>query len=223
MLLTPLSIKCPNCRRKFVTHEAVSVSVFAVYTDFRRDFSAPWVHTCTHCGFAGSRDRFRRKVSPALTKLVASHLKPLKPRSESIGWRKFAHAARIAEWEHRPAEEIANLYIGAAHECAGNSKSSRRVEAAYRKKAIKFFRKSLAANEIAEKDVPSVTYLVGELYRRIGETADAEAWLAKAEALVGSSDELAWLAMLARQQRTNPEDEIADRIWELRRGSSKDD
>jgi uncharacterized protein len=210
MLLTPIKVGCPNCRRKFETYVPISMSVFNVHTDFCPDTLGRPVHSCIHCGFAGSQQRFKRKVSAKVRELVAAHLKPIKWGSKSSWWRRFEHAARIAEWESRPPEEIANLYLGAAYECASNSAASARTEAAYRKKAVRFFQKSLDANEISSENVPNVTYLVGELYRRVGELEEAAVWLKKAEALAAERDDLRWLVMLAKQQRMKPK-ELIDR------------
>lgn len=208
MILEPENFSCPNCGSSFETSVVLSISIFRTHTDFRPDMLGRPVHSCTHCGFSGSEKRFKRRVSAKVKALVAAHLKPLRWESKSSWWRRFEHAARIAEWEARPSEEIANLYLGAAYQCASSSDASSRKEAAYRKKAIRFFQLSLDANEIAAKNIPNVTYLIGELYRRVGQAEEAGKWLKKAEALAAKRDDLAWLAKLAKQQRTQPEDVI---------------
>ena len=168
------------------------------------------VHDCPRCGFAGPEDWFKQRLPRRIRKLVRENLAPL-PRDQGARfWRKIEHAAQIAQWQAKPPREIADLYLKAAYVCAGGNpeyRTSIRIEdeKSNRLRAIEFFRRSLEAGDVPAAEVPRITYLVGELYRRVARESDAHAWLERAEALAKDRG-IQWLVELSRQQRTDPQD-----------------
>jgi len=206
------TLSCPNCKATFETQVLTSTNFVGTYTDFRRrtsgfEPSQFTVHSCPKCGFSGPEDWFKEKLSQEIRKLVNTNLSPLTKDERTPPWRKFEYAAQIARWKPSPPDEIANLYLKAAWVCAANGYPEE--EKFNRAQAIEFFRKAIDAGRIPSEHIPNVTYLVGELYRRIGLTSDANSWLEKAESLAKTNSELAWLVKLSSQQRTNPKEIIS--------------
>jgi hypothetical protein len=81
-------------------------------------------------------------------------------------WRKFEAAAQISIWRNRSAEETAGLFLMAAYSCADDGASLQEIY--NRTRAIDFFGKALDGGEVATEQIPQITYLVGELCRRVG-------------------------------------------------------
>jgi hypothetical protein len=207
----PMKLTCACCTTAFETRVLASTNYVGIYTDFRRQTrglepSQYAVHSCPGCGFSGPDDWFEGKLPEAVRKLVSENLSPLGQNERASSWRKFEHAVRIACWKADPFDAIADLHLTAAYVCAANGRAEE--ERVHRVQAIVFFRRSIDTGGIAAEHLPNVTYLIGELYRRIGLADDANTWLEKAEALAKGDTELAWLAKLARQQRTSPRDLI---------------
>ena len=207
----PMKLTCACCTTAFETRVLTNANYVGTYTDFRRRTAGPepsqfTVHSCPGCGFSGPEDWFARKLPDAVRKLVRENLSPLSPDARTSLWRKFEYAARIANWKADPFDVLAELHLSAAYVCAANGRTEE--EGTHRVQAIVFFRRSIDTGVIAAQHLPNVTYLVGELYRRIGLTDEANIWLERAEVLAREGMDLAWLAKLARQQRTSPRDLI---------------
>lgn len=107
---------------------------------------------------------------------------------------------------NKPPEETANLFLMAAYTCADDGASDE--EAYNRTQAIEFFRKAIDKGTVPAKSLPEVTYLVGELYRRIHLTDEAAKWHERGETLAAAQSNLEWLVKLAKQQRTAPQEYI---------------
>jgi uncharacterized protein len=207
----PMKLTCACCTTAFETQVLASTNYTGTHTDFRRrtrgfEPSQFAVHSCPGCGFSGPEDWFEGKLPEAVRELVRENLSPLAQDERASLWRKFEHAVRIAGWKADPFDAIADLHLTAAYVCAANGRTEE--ERVHRVQAIVFFRRSIDIGIIAAEHLPNVTYLVGELYRRIGLADDANTWLERAEAIAKEDIDLAWLAKLARQQRTNPQDLI---------------
>lgn len=203
----PIKLTCACCTTVFETRVLIRTNYAGTYTDFRRrtrgfEPSQFTVLSCPRCGFSGPEGWFEGELPEAVRTLVRENLSPLNQDARTSLWRKFEYAARIASWKADPLDAIADLHLNAAYVCAANGRAEE--ERVHRVQAIVFFRRSIDTGVIAARHLPNVTYLVGELYRRIGLTDDANIWLERAEVLAGEDIDLAWLAKLARQQRTRP-------------------
>ena len=186
MTTMPMKLTCACCATAFETPVLASTNYVGTYTDFRRravgfEPSQFAVHSCPGCGFSGPEGWFERKLSEAVRELVRENLSPLSRDARTSLWRKFEHAARIASWTAEPLDAVAELHLSAAYVCAANGRTEE--ERVHRIQAIVFFRRSIDTGVIAARHLPNVTYLVGELYRRIGLTDDANIWLERAEVL----------------------------------------
>jgi uncharacterized protein (DUF2225 family) len=209
--MMPQELKCPCCAASFQTQVLMSTNYVGTYTDFRRrtsgfEPSQFTVHSCPKCGFSGPDAWFKQALPENIRKFVNENLTPLTKDEQTPPWRKFEYAAQIARWKSSAPDEIADLYLRAAYVCAADGYPEE--EKFNRAQAIEFFRRSIEAGRIPAEQVPNVTYLIGELYRRIGLADDSETWLEKAESLAKGRSGLDWLVKLSRQQRTDPQDMI---------------
>jgi tetratricopeptide (TPR) repeat protein len=212
-----VDLDCPNCKSNFETRALASTNNFGgTCTDFRRravgfEPLQFLVHACPDCGFSGPEEWFEETLSEEIRSLLSTNLEPL-AGAEPAPWRKFEQAAHIARLRSMPALEIADLYLRAAHLCASYNEEaahgSEDEEKANREKAIAYFQQSIDAGETPRDELPTITYLVGELYRRVGRVHEAHVWLEKAERMASEQVDLAWLVSLSRQQRSDPKEMI---------------
>ena len=109
-------------------------------------------------------------------------------------WKKYEFAALIAERRGDPNREVGELYLRGAWCC--QLKKEEEEEKYCRRKAIEFFEKAFKDDEIGEEKAV-YTYLVGELYRRIGDMENMVFWFDRVNEVAGKCEELKWLVDLA--------------------------
>ena len=211
-----IELTCPACGTGFESTSWMSTNVFDKRTDFQPltvGFSPLplYVHTCTGCGFSGGGENFQpgTQVSVELAGRIRAELGPLAKEGRSDAATRYEFKARIAEWRGDSSEKIADAYLYAAWCCVDIGSPER--EAEYRRLAIEYFEKALNTQGlIPENGVLDVTYLIGELYRRVGDVDIARAWFDKVIDQGGSREDAQDIVSLAQQQRDNPRDVIGE-------------
>ena len=211
---TRIQLTCPACGEEFESASLMSTTSVGKRTDFHpiTAGSSPlpyYFHTCTRCAFTGMKGDFDSSspVSPDLALRVRNELGPLVQDGFPDAAARYEFAARIAEWQGEDAETVADLYLHAAWCCVDEGRSV--SESIYRRLAIEYFRKALKDDGcIPAERTLTVTYLVGELYRRVGEPKTAREWFDKVISLGSGNAEVEDIVNLALQQRDNPREEL---------------
>ncbi|MBM3239855.1 DUF2225 domain-containing protein [Candidatus Poribacteria bacterium] len=211
-MTTPIKIelKCPCCNTKFESRSLMSTTVGFKETDFHPislGFQALplYIHTCTHCGFTGLLGDFEKpkKISNQLAKRISNEIGPLVRDGLPDGGTRYEFAARIAEWQGKDPETIANLYLHAAWCCVDERDMEN--ESIYRLSAIEYFKRALDEEGCLSDDSrTTVTYLIGELYRRVGEIELAHEWFNRVISESDSDEAKQKIVALAKQQKDNP-------------------
>ena len=146
-------------------------------TDFRPHFlgldALPlMVHACPRCCFAGYESDFE-KVEPAVKRFVlteelrADEIIGGEEREHLRGSSKYMLAARCRAADPAAREiEVADLYLRAAW-CA-RSENLRDREQQCQSEAVLRFEQALDTGSVEANERPTILYLVGELYRRLG-------------------------------------------------------
>ena len=202
------TVPCPNCDTPVGMHIVGSTNTLGGRAaDFRPvavgvEPVAHSVHTCPACGLTGEEEVFAEELDERLRELIAENLTPLVRAEPPAPAQRHEFAAWLAEWRGDPDGTVAQYYLSAAWCCEEPG-----AEADYRRRAIASFERALADDGLDKRDRVVFTYLVGELYRRVGDTAAAADWLGRAEALATESEE-SWIASLAHRQATDPQDLI---------------
>jgi hypothetical protein len=164
------------------------------------------VHTCTACGYSGVERNFvegedvtpevRSQVLTVLTPRVAQH--QLDTASE-----RYHAAAQVAEWRGAHPRHIADLLLRAAWCCVDDG--DHEGERFYRRAAAHRFTEALTQHgAVPAPERAVLTYLVGELWRRIGDGAQADRWFARVEDEIIDPEDQAWVKSAADQQRREP-------------------
>jgi uncharacterized protein (DUF2225 family) len=159
---------------------------------------------CGECGYSGGETDFTAptEVSPILKQQVLTELAPLHP-STSCGSEKYEAAAKVAQWQGMEARHIADLLLRAAWCCVDEGDVE--AERYFRRHAAWKFEETLGAYDAVPRDERAIlTYLVGELWRRIGDIKSATTWFEAVGDEIVDLQNQQWVLDAAEQQRVNP-------------------
>ncbi len=202
MYLAKVAVKCPRCGSKFNSRQVpVLVDLGIRNSELRQDFGGrapqPEPHvicTCPACGKADWTAQF-----PAVKEEAVLNQSALTPHLQ------FRNAATQAEQLTKDFYNAGILYLYAAW-CADDNKAYPQA-LEYRQNAIQAFTKSLQDVSCPVNERPTVEYLIGELYRRVGDFASAQTYLQ--DSLPRLSGKLAYMARkvmkLAAQEKSDPD------------------
>jgi uncharacterized protein len=209
--LERIHLRCPNCETQFDSTRLDAVDALGPkHTDFHVD--ADWqrtlchaIHVCRRCGFAGSEGRFfsTAGVNYNVQRRVWSELAPRVGSSPLPASERYEFAALIATWDGAPLRSIGDLWLRAAWCCVDEDDVE--AERYYRRHAAWSFERSLAEYDSVDRaDRAVLTYLVGELWRRVGDEALAKEWFDRVSEEIVDFPEQEWVARWAKQQHDNP-------------------
>jgi len=214
--LNLIELTCPVCANDFRSQTVVATNGFGgKRTDFHERAAGMqplpyFVHLCAHCGYAGVERDFGEAAEPteALREYVWGALAPALQRELPAGSLKYEHAAKVAAWQGCDPRYLADLYLRAAW-CAVDELDIE-AERYFRRHAAWRFEEALAQYEgVPEEERAVLTYLVGELWRRIGDTRRADEWFEKVASEITDAEAQAWVVDAARQQRQQPREWFA--------------
>jgi uncharacterized protein (DUF2225 family) len=137
-----------------------------------------FVHTCTNCGYSGFEGDFEPQTfSPVFTGMLQENITPeIKDRKIDTNGNYYL-AALCAEWRGAPFPVLARIYHMGAWCC--RIKNEKEKERFYLEKAAFYFEKALEQADTPKENRAVYTYLIGDIYRRLGEAEKAKEWYAK--------------------------------------------
>jgi len=209
--LQQIELQCPVCETRFRSQAVVSTNSFGgKRTDFHERAAGtqplPYlVHTCNRCGYTGAERDFTEEaeVTPVLREHVWSELAPVIGKAPISGSEKYEAAAKVAEWQGLEPRHVADLLLRAAWCCVDEGDVE--AERFFRRKAAWAFEKALESwDGVAREERAVLTYLVGELWRRVGDAALARDWFDRVQTEVVDQATQQWVMDAARQQRDCP-------------------
>jgi hypothetical protein len=113
------------------------------------------------------------------------------------------HLAKVAEWQALDVRHVADLLLRAAWCCVDEGDTE--AERYFRRKAAWKFEEALASYDgVAREERAVLTYLVGELWRRVGDDRQAAAWFNRVGPELSDPATQQWVLDAARQQRDCP-------------------
>jgi uncharacterized protein (DUF2225 family) len=210
--LRQIELSCPICGNSFRSQAVVSTNAFGgKRTDFHERAAgtqplAYLIHMCSFCGYSGVERDFTgdAEVSPLLKEHVWNELAPKAPAAAS-GSEKYEAAAKVAEWQGLEPRHIADLLLRAAWCCVDEEDIE--AERYFRSHAARMFERALASYDgVAQDERAILTYLVGELWRRVGDLVLARDWFDRVVDEVSDPQGQHWVIAAAEQQRTSPQE-----------------
>jgi uncharacterized protein (DUF2225 family) len=208
--LRQIELRCPVCDNEFKSQSVVSTNAFGgKRTDFHERAAgtqplAYLIHMCCECGYSGGEADFASPsdVSPVLKQHVLKELAPVRP-ALVCGSEKYEAAAKVAQWQGMDPRHIADLLLRAAWCCVDEGDIE--AERFFRRQAAWSFDEALKTYDgVPREERAILTYLVGELWRRVGDLKKASAWFESVASEVTDPQGQQWVIDAADQQRLNP-------------------
>ena len=163
------NVECPVCNTNFTGYKFATTSVFGRYTDFREIHSGydpreEMIATCPTCGFTDYSSNFDKHpaITGDLRDFIEFELTPFIEKQQPVSL-KFEFLALLDEYRGKDVMVIADSYLRAAW-----ASQNVNTEKSYRRIAIRFFKRAIEEGDLPSEEALTVTYLIGELYRRIG-------------------------------------------------------
>ena len=202
---------CPLCGNMFDSPIVTSTNSFGpLHSDFFREAEGAqpiclFVHTCTNCGYTGFEGDFQPQTfSTEFRQLVAASITPeVQGRTIDTSGHYYL-AALCAEWRGAPARELARIYHMGAWCC--RIRGEKEKEKFYLGEAARYFEKALESGEIPPESRAMFAYVLGDIYRRLGDGEKARAWYGKVQALLQSHGGEHAIAEYAKRQLEGPRD-----------------
>ena len=142
-------------------------------------------------------------MSPVVKEYVWQELAPCAATGTVPGSEKYEAAAKVAEWQGMEPRHVADLLLRAAWCCVDEGDIE--AERFFRRKAAWKFEEALASFDgVAREGRAMIIYLVGELWRRIGDERKAARWFDQVPAEIVDPQSQRWVIDAARQQRDCP-------------------
>jgi uncharacterized protein (DUF2225 family) len=210
--LREIVLSCPVCGKSFQSQAVATTNAFGgKRTDFHELAAGtqplPYlVHMCVGCGYSGGETDFSTEgeMSPLLKEHVFNELSPI-VLTPPTGSAKYEAAAKVAEWQGVEIRNIADLLLRAAWCCVDEGDVE--AERYFRRHAAWMFEKALLGYDSVPADERAVlTYLVGELWRRVGDLKLAKQWFERVTDEVVDSESQYWIVAAAEQQTVNPQE-----------------
>jgi uncharacterized protein (DUF2225 family) len=211
--MTDIELNCPYCDRIFQSSTIISTNTFGPRTTDLYQKAGGYqplslfIHTCPSCGYTGFSGDFENvELDENLKDIIGQRLTPLVRDEKAFPGRRYEYAAWIAKWRNRPSINIGQLYHMAAWCCYDDGRIDE--EKYYRRQTIEYYEKALKDMNIPEDQSAQYTYLVGELYRRIGESDKAALWFDRVPEAAKKFKNKEWIIKLSNQQKENPKEFI---------------
>jgi len=170
-----ISLTCPLCLTKFESEVLTHVMATGQDTDGRLHFREAdplptFIHTCPTCSFTASRGAFHVHLGDEEIFRVRAFIETI-PKPETSSERYMLMAQVMDQYRRDDPIFPANAWLTASW-CA-RQEGNREVEQDCQKRAIRWFDEDLRLGLAQQEERTYLTYLVGELNRRIGEFARA--------------------------------------------------
>lgn len=198
--------RCPCCGHTFECKTVTTITHEGQDSDFLPHFigSNPlpfYLAKCPVCYFVAYPEDYdlaiskEFKIQPNAVKKILSLPLVKKIPSEALD---FFVAGKIYELLKRNPYFIGNLYLRGAWCC--RLIDNRKAEIELQQLAIRFFKSALDKSTIGNPDIiPVVTYLIGELYRRLEDRKAAREWFENTiESIIDPEQQ--WLLELTQKQ-----------------------
>ena len=197
---------CPACGSVFDARTVTSITHQGQDSDFLPHYLGEnplpyFLVQCPECSFCAypedyaDAEAFQSKISvPGIKKILSLPICRKIPEEA----QKFFIAGKIYEEAGRNPYHIGNLYLRGSWCC--RISENRKAEIEMQQMAVEFLRIAVEKSTINNPDnLPVVTYLIGELYRRLEDRKSAREWFSAVEEVL-IDQEQQWILELTQKQ-----------------------
>ena len=199
---------CGFCGQNFKDKIIWSTNVMDRDSEFRPyamgfDPLPYYVHACPHCGYTndGDRAQLSDQEKVEIGKFLTAYRESQGGRISSAGkYEVLAHTYIIRQL---PSDKIAYAYQRAAW--MADDSHDETAGRKFRTATLEYLTKALEKSEVEAKMVPNLTYLAGELNRRLGRFDEALQWFSRVKPDGPMKDLVAQQTALARKKDASPD------------------
>jgi len=205
--LVPIEVTCLCCGVTFDSQKVTHTNNFGPVTTDTFEMAVGeqpirfLVYTCPGCGYTkasaenGSMDQETRQI-------VEERITPKLDGMEISSSRKWEFLAILKEAKGLSDFAVGSLYLRAVW--CSSLDGQKADELKYRRKVIEYFQKAFEKEGVMENRFYWTAYLVGEMYRRLGDGLNARIWFDRVIAMNYKHPDRAFWVKWATQQKTEP-------------------
>lgn len=195
---------CPVCHNEFdakiveaVVHQGQDSDFFPHYVgEDPLPFFLVQCPKCNYCAYP--EDYTDTTYKPVDKETIRSILEQPLAKKLPLNARRYYLAAKIYEKQKRNPYYVGNLYLRGSWVC--RTLDDRKSEIELQQLAVKFLRQAVEHSTITNPDnLPVITYLIGELYRRLEDKDSAREWFESVQDYITDPDQN-WILELTRKQ-----------------------
>lgn len=215
------TVTCPICSNEFTVKcakinspriKSKDSDFFIHYSVINPYFYDIWI--CNQCGYAAPKKEFPKIKSSEKNSLIKNLAPKWKPRTfpliqnEETALERYKLALLTATFTYKDQGYIAFLLLKIAwmYRLLQDTEN----EISFLQQSLKCFEKAFI-NEpfpICGLQRDSLTYLIGELYRRIGDDTNALSWFSKVITTIGASQKVKELARDGKDLISSKKEEV---------------
>jgi len=194
-------VKCPICENNFKITVLGSYTTFGAMKDFQRygaigPFYEVMINSCPKCHYSGFNRDFDKTFTEETKTEILQILEPYK-KAKMNDVLESEIAAEIHIYLGEKNDRIANIYLVASYLLKYDTNQvEKRKE--LQKECITYLQKAIENQEYEETEIATIYYLIGELYRRIGEFDNAIKYFDMA---LNDENKADWLEEIATEQK----------------------
>ncbi len=202
---------CPLCGNAFESKLVTSTDSFGRHhSDLYKEAEGEqpvcyFVHTCPKCGYTGYEgdfgpQRFDQDFRGQVEKLIAPEVKDRQIDTNG----NFYLAALCAGWRGAPPYVVGRIFHTGAW--CYRIKGDKDKELFYLQEALTHFEMALRRDDTPKEARAVYTYLVGDIYRRLGDPERAKEYYRKVDKELKEHGGEAKIGEFARRQLESPSD-----------------
>ncbi|MBD3342906.1 MAG: DUF2225 domain-containing protein [Candidatus Lokiarchaeota archaeon] len=214
MLMTTfasINITCAVCKKNFDSNEIASCGFASKRTDFRPNYWGfnpveYFYHLCPHCGFCATKKIHEMNLN----------IKNIKRKIDELGFLEQTSLSQKLERAIKCIEILNELEILTFNDFSlANSwlqlywwSETEENTKKYGRIVLEYFSNALAKNQVPDDQIITTKYLMGEINRRIGNKIQSLKIFDEVISLYQNNTDLKQIYDLAKQQKTNPKENL---------------
>ena len=198
----PDTVTCPIDGEKFVIYVTMSYTTFNTLLDFQKqgaigDLYESYINSCPKCHYSGNQSDMDTTFNDSTKQNILKILEPYK-NSSMTDVLENEIAIKIHLYLKRNNDDIAYLYLVTSYFLKGDSSQiSKRKE--LQLKCATYLIKAIENKEYDKNEAyATINYLIGEMYRRIGEFDNAIKFY---DLALNDKNKKEWLLEIATKQK----------------------
>jgi tetratricopeptide (TPR) repeat protein len=197
----PDTAYCPIDSQRVVFCVTMSYTTFGSYYDFQKKGAVgnhyeELINGCHNCHFSGYLKDFKSKYSKSRKDSILILLEKYKDIEMDNGL-ECEIAGEIHKLLADKNDEIAEIYLLGSYVLRRDTNNIEKRKQMQRL-ACEFYQKAIDENEYKPDEVATINYLIGELYRRVGEFEKADLYYEKA---LHDKNKKDWIEKVVTEQK----------------------